>query len=79
MQKQPNRDDRSNNVERLEQMVENTEHNMQEANETMNDSELTASQKEQIKEKNQHREESIEQFKIEIQEEKAYREGNDLQ
>lgn len=75
----PNKDDRSNNVERLEQMVENTRQNIQEANETAGNMNLTASQKEQIKEKNQHREESIEQFQIEIQEEKAYREGNDLQ
>ncbi|WNB90265.1 small acid-soluble spore protein Tlp [Bacillus sp. NEB1478] len=77
MQK-PNKDDRSNNVERLEQMVQNTQQNMQEANETMDNNSLTASQKEQIKEKNQHRQESLEQFQIEIQEEKAYREGNEL-
>jgi small acid-soluble spore protein (thioredoxin-like protein) len=75
----PNPDDRSNNVERLEQMVQNTKKNMEESNETMHNPSLTASQQEQLKEKNQHREESIEQFQIEIQEEKAYRQGNDLQ
>jgi small acid-soluble spore protein (thioredoxin-like protein) len=70
-------DDRSNNAERLHQMIENTQQNIQEANETAQNTDLTASQQEQIKEKNQHRQESIEQFQHEMAEEQAYREdGN---
>lgn len=64
----PNPDDRSDNVEKLQNMIENTIQNMEAAEESM---ELTDSdtQRRQIEEKNQRRQESIESFRSEIKDE----------
>ncbi|MBU8917311.1 small acid-soluble spore protein Tlp [Neobacillus sp. 114] len=64
----PNPDDRSDNVEKLQNMIENTIQNMEAAEESMSftDSET---QRQQIQEKNQRRQESIESFRSEIKDE----------
>ena len=67
-------DNRKNNVERLQQMVKNTEENMEAAKEIMENEGLTLSEKHEIEVKNHHREESVESFKEEIAEEQADRE-----
>jgi small acid-soluble spore protein (thioredoxin-like protein) len=67
----PNPDDRSDNVEKLQDMVENTIHNIEEANDSLEFA--TGEQRRQIKEKNRRREESIESFRNEIQDEAADR------
>ncbi|CAH0346003.1 small acid-soluble spore protein Tlp [Bacillus sp. CECT 9360] len=67
----PNPDDRSDNVEKLQDMVQNTAVNIEEANESLEFA--TGEQREQIKEKNHRREESIEAFRSEIKDEAAAR------
>lgn len=63
----PKPDDRSDNAEKLEAMVENTIGNMKEAEETMDFS--SGENKEKIKEKNKRREEAIEGMRNEIKDE----------
>ncbi|SDZ68124.1 small acid-soluble spore protein (thioredoxin-like protein) [Evansella caseinilytica] len=63
-------DDRSNNVERLTNMAENTRKNMEAAEETLANENLSADDKEAIQAKNQRRQQSIESFKAEIADEK---------
>lgn len=67
----PKPDDRSDNVEKLQDMVQNTIENIERAHETME----FASQEERanIEAKNQRREESIEAMRSEIQDEAAAR------
>jgi len=65
--KQPKPDDRSDNVEKLQHMVQNTIENMDEAEETMRFS--SGEEKQQIKEKNKRRAESIEGMRNEIKDE----------
>lgn len=65
--KKPKPDDRSDNVEKLQDMVQNTIDNIEEAHETMEYSSGEA--KEQIKAKNKRREESIEGMRAEIKDE----------
>ncbi|WP_028611268.1 small acid-soluble spore protein Tlp [Paenibacillus harenae] len=64
-------DDRSDNVARLQENIENTEANMQEANEYLNEfaDEISAEEKQAIKAKNERREESIQGFAAEKQDE----------
>ena len=64
----PNPDDRSDNVEKLQEMISNTEENIHKAKASLQftDSET---QRQQIESKNQRREESIQSFKSEIQDE----------
>ncbi|WP_033828952.1 small acid-soluble spore protein Tlp [Bacillus andreraoultii] len=63
----PKPDDRSDNVEKLQNMVQNTIENIHEAEQSMK----TASdeQKQQIHEKNERRRESIEAMREEIKDE----------
>ncbi|MBU9721384.1 MULTISPECIES: small acid-soluble spore protein Tlp [Bacillaceae] len=68
-------DNRKNNVERLEKMVENTKGNMEAAEETMHNEHLSAADKQAIEDKNHRRQESIESFKAEIADEKQDREN----
>ncbi|MBS4211144.1 small acid-soluble spore protein Tlp [Neobacillus rhizophilus] len=70
----PNPDDRSDNVEKLQNMIENTIQNMEAAEESMSftDSET---QRQQIQEKNQRRQESIESFRSEIKDEANNNQG----
>lgn len=67
----PKPDDRSDNVEKLQDMVQNTIENIEEANESLEFA--TGEQREQIKEKNHRREESIDAFRSEIRDEAAAR------
>lgn len=64
----PNPDDRSDNVEKLQNMIHHTIENMERAEESMayTDSE---EQLEKIKEKNERRRQSIEGFRNEIKDE----------
>ncbi|WP_100372980.1 small acid-soluble spore protein Tlp [Bacillus sp. FJAT-45037] len=74
MQSKP--DNRADNVEKLKQMKENTQHNIEAAEESIAQSEMSDAQKQQIKEKNAHRQESIEAFESEIVDESHARENN---
>ncbi|MBB5174471.1 small acid-soluble spore protein Tlp [Texcoconibacillus texcoconensis] len=69
------KDNRMNNVERLEDMVKNTEHNIEAANEILEHSSMKESERQQIKQKNQRRRQSIESFKEEIADEKSDRQN----
>ncbi|GAB3066569.1 small acid-soluble spore protein Tlp [Virgibacillus ainsalahensis] len=63
----PKPDDRSDNVEKLQNMVQDTIQNIEEAHETMKFS--SGKEKEQIKAKNKRREEAIEGMRDEIKDE----------
>lgn len=71
--KKPNPDDRSDNVEKLQDMVQNTIENIEEAKESMEFA--TDEEKQRIQEKNARRNESIESFRNEIQDESVMREN----
>lgn len=75
-QNRPKPDDRSNNVERLNEMIENTKHNIREAEISMEFS--SPEQKEKIKAKNERRKESINAFKEEIKDEKQARNNGEV-
>ncbi|GAB6180983.1 hypothetical protein JCM14036_23020 [Desulfotomaculum defluvii] len=62
-------DDRSDNVEKLQEMVQNTIQNLEEAHETLQNDSLSQEQKQAIIAKNKRREESIESFRSEIKDE----------
>jgi len=64
----PNPDDRSDNVEKLQEMIHNTIENMERAEETLalSDSDET---KKQVEEKNARRRESIEAMRMEVKDE----------
>ena len=69
--KYPKPDDRSNNVERIREIVQNTEENLHEAEISM---EFTdPAQRAEISAKNARREQSIEALKDEIKDEMAAR------
>ncbi|MFJ5771825.1 small acid-soluble spore protein Tlp [Psychrobacillus sp. NPDC093180] len=59
-----NPDDRSDNVEKLQDMVKNTKDNMEAAEELM--AYTSGEEREAIKQKNERREESLEGFQKEI-------------
>lgn len=65
--KTPKPDDRSDNVEKLQEMVKDTIHNIEASHETM--SFAPENQKEKIKAKNKRREEAIEGMREEIKDE----------
>ncbi|WP_316571304.1 small acid-soluble spore protein Tlp [Neobacillus sp. YIM B06451] len=64
----PKPDDRSDNVEKLQEMIQNTIENMERAEETMalSDSDET---RRQVEEKNERRRESIEAMREEVRDE----------
>lgn len=64
---QPKPDDRSDNVEKLQNMVQDTIENLEEAHDTMQFA--SPEEKEKIKEKNRRREESISGMRAEIKDE----------
>ncbi|QHE52311.1 small acid-soluble spore protein Tlp [Pontibacillus sp. HMF3514] len=66
-QQYANPDDRSDNVEKLQEMVQNTIQNLESAHDTMQFSEGEA--KQQIIDKNKRREESINAMRNEIKDE----------
>ncbi|SES77974.1 small acid-soluble spore protein (thioredoxin-like protein) [Oceanobacillus limi] len=63
----PKPDDRSDNVEKLQDMVQDTIQNIEAAHETMQFA--SGEEKEQIKAKNKRREEAIEGMRAEIKDE----------
>ncbi|WP_186577360.1 small acid-soluble spore protein Tlp [Aquibacillus kalidii] len=63
----PNPDDRSDNVEKLQNMVQDTIENIEAAHDTMRYA--SGEEKEQIKNKNARREESIQAMREEIKDE----------
>lgn len=67
----PKPDDRSDNVEKLQDMVKNTKDNMEAAEELM--AYTNGREKEAIKKKNARREESLEGFRKEILDEENAR------
>lgn len=69
---QPKPDDRSDNVEKLQHMVQETIENLEEAHDTMEFA--SGEEKERIIEKNKRREEAIEGMREEIKDE--YRHQN---
>jgi small acid-soluble spore protein (thioredoxin-like protein) len=69
----PNPDDRCDNVEKLQQMVQNTIENIEEAEETKQFS--NSEEREKIEAKNQRREESIAAMRAEIQDEAGSQEN----
>ncbi|KMY49683.1 small acid-soluble spore protein Tlp [Peribacillus loiseleuriae] len=73
MNHKQNPDDRSDNVEKLEDMIQNTMENIEAAEETLEFA--SGDGRNAIKEKNQRRQESIESFKSEIEDEKQAREN----
>lgn len=62
-------DNRKNNVERLQEMKENTKHNIEAAEETLQNDDLPEKEKEQIRAKNERRRQSIRAFESEIKDE----------
>ncbi|MBD1379346.1 small acid-soluble spore protein Tlp [Metabacillus arenae] len=68
----PKPDDRSDNVEKLQDMVQNTIQNIEKAHETMQFSE--GEERSKIEQKNARREESIAAMRSEIQDEAKARE-----
>ncbi|GMB08314.1 small acid-soluble spore protein (thioredoxin-like protein) [Thermolongibacillus altinsuensis] len=72
----PNHDDRRDNVEKLQEMVQNTIENIEEAEETMAFS--SPEEREKIEEKNHRREEAIEAMRAEIKDEASARENGQL-
>jgi len=66
-QQTPKPDDRSDNVEKLQQMIHNTIENMEEAEESMKFA--SEEQKKQIQAKNERRRQSIESMRDEIKDE----------
>lgn len=74
----PNPDDRSDNVEKLQEMIHNTIENMEKAEETMEHS--SPEDRAKIAAKNERRRESIEAMRAEIKDEYHARErGYDIE
>lgn len=73
---QPKPDNRNDNVEKLQDMVQNTIENIEESHETMQFS--TAEERAAIEAKNQRREESIEAMRNEIRDEAQARENGNI-
>ncbi len=67
----PNPDDRSDNVEKLQEMIVNTIDNMQEAEETMQN--VSGEERANIEAKNERRRESIDAMRSEIKDENSAR------
>lgn len=67
LKKKPNPDDRSDNVEKLQEMIHNTLENYYEAEEKLDD--VSPEEREKILAKNKRRREAIEGFRDEIRDE----------
>ncbi len=70
-------DNRADNVEHLQQSIQNTQKNLHEAEEYLNEfsSEISDEERSSIQEKNQRRKKSIEGFRSEVKDEA----GNSLE
>ena len=67
MRKKPNPDDRSDNVEKMQEMIHDTIDNIHESEDDM--SAMSSEEQEKIKAKNKRRKEAIDGFRDEIQDE----------
>ena len=67
----PNPDDRSDNVEKLQEMIVNTDDNIRKAEATM--ANLSGEELSQVEAKNERRRESIETMRAEIKDESSAR------
>ncbi|MDP4084606.1 MAG: small acid-soluble spore protein Tlp [Bacillota bacterium] len=67
-QNKPKPDDRSDNVEKLQSMIHNTEENISRAEETLEFSD-SAEQRQNVEAKNQRRRESLEAMRSEVKDE----------
>jgi small acid-soluble spore protein (thioredoxin-like protein) len=67
----PNPDDRSDNVEKLQEMIANTDDNIRKSEATM--SNLSGEELAQVEAKNERRRESMEQMRAEIKDENSAR------
>ncbi|OBZ08391.1 small acid-soluble spore protein Tlp [Bacillus sp. FJAT-27264] len=69
-------DNRADNVEHLQQSIQNTQENLQEAEGYLNEfsSELDSKERHQIEDKNARRKQSIRSFKEEVKDEAAHSE-----
>ncbi|KGR90924.1 hypothetical protein CD30_08490 [Ureibacillus massiliensis 4400831 = CIP 108448 = CCUG 49529] len=74
--KQPKPDNRFNNVERLHDMIENTEAKLHEAEISMEFA--SAEEREMLSQKNERRRNSIEAMKKEMEEEMAARKNREI-
>lgn len=74
-EKQPNPDNRQNNVERLHDMIENTKSKLQEAEVNMEFA--SPEEREIIQNKNKHRKQSIEAMENEMQDEMTARKNRE--
>jgi len=72
--RQPKPDDRSDNVEKLQDMVQDTIQNIEESHETLRYS--SGEEEDQIKAKNKRREEAIEGMRDEIKDESKHDQQN---
>lgn len=63
----PNPDDRSDNVEKLQEMIANTDDNIRKAEATMEN--LSGEERAQVEAKNERRRESIDSMRAEIKDE----------
>jgi len=70
---EPKPDDRSDNVEKLQDAVQDTIENIEAAHDTLQNEDMTEDQRQQILEKNKRREESIEGMRAEIKDEARHR------
>lgn len=68
-QNQPKPDDRSDNVEKLQGMVQNTIENLEEAHKTLSNHDLNGQDREDVLAKNKRREEAISGMRDEIKDE----------
>lgn len=69
----PKPDDRSDNAEKLQEMLQNTEESIRESQGYIaaHEGEMSAEEKANIEAKNQRREESVEGFRSEIEDESS--------
>jgi len=65
----PKPDDRSDNVEKLQEMVQNTIENLEEAHKTLQNEDLSGKEREAILAKNERREQAIAGMRREIKDE----------
>ncbi|WP_332634083.1 small acid-soluble spore protein Tlp [Halalkalibacter flavus] len=68
-------DNRNDNAEKLQQMKENTEHNIEAAEESVAHTDMTEAQKKSVREKNERRKESIQGFEAEMADEMQARQN----
>ncbi|MCK0471905.1 small acid-soluble spore protein Tlp [Halalkalibacter sp. APA_J-10(15)] len=66
-------DNRNDNVEKLQEMKRNTQHNIEAAEEAIAETNMSNEQKQDVRAKNERREESIEAFEAEMEDEKRAR------